>query len=284
MDFESVRHHARRAHRHRQNEAASVANARRSRYPLAGRQRLCQNLESSAILATIPTALAARRPAGEQLVHDLSSELWPILRTSLAVSGVAVLASALIGVPLGAWLGLTAVRGRRIVSVLVHSGMALPPVVVGLVVYLLLSRSGPLGSIGWLFTPSAMSVAQVILSLPFVVGITMNAVAAVPTELREQIRSLGASPWQVRWTILREARSGVLLAVASAFGRSWSEVGAVLMVGGNIRGQTRVLTTAIVLETARGDFTLALTLSAVLLSIAWLVNFLILRFAGRSWA
>ena len=178
-------------------------------------------------------------------------------------------------------MGLAAARTRRTLSILAHSGMALPPVVVGLVVYMLLSRSGPLGRAGWLFTPQAMIVAQVVLSLPFVIGITMSAVSSVPAELRDQIRSLGASPWQVRWTILREARSGVLLAVASAFGRSWSEVGAVLMVGGNIRGQTRVLTTAIVLETARGDFALALTLSAVLLSLAWFVNFLILRCAGR---
>jgi tungstate transport system permease protein len=159
--------------------------------------------------------------------------------------------------------------------------MALPPVVVGLALYLLLSRSGPLGALDWLFTPQAMVLAQVLLTLPFVLGITMASVAAVPAELPLQVRSLGASPWQVRLAVLTEARPGVLLAVATAFGRSVSEVGAVLIVGGNIRGQTRVLTTAIVLETGRGDFGLALALGGVLLGLALAVNVLIVRLQGR---
>jgi tungstate transport system permease protein len=145
---------------------------------------------------------------------------------------------------------------------------------------LLLSRSGPLASWGWLFTPKAMILAQAILALPFVTAITMNAVAAVPRELARQIRSLGASRWQTRWTILREARHGVMLAVVAAMGRSLSEVGAVLIVGGNIRDHTRVLTTAIVLETSKGDFSLALALGAVLLALALLLNAILLCFQG----
>ena len=201
-----------------------------------------------------------------------TSEFWSIVCLSLRVSGTAVLISSLIGVPLGVWLGMSLSRGRRAVSAIIHSGMALPPVVVGLLLYLLLSRSGPLATLGWLFTPEAMITAQSILALPFVIGITMSSVAAVPSELSFQLKSLGASDWQCRWTILREARHGVVLAVAAALGRSISEVGAVLIVGGNIEGHTRVLTTAIVLETSKGHFDLALTLGAALLSVALLVN------------
>jgi tungstate transport system permease protein len=170
---------------------------------------------------------------------------------------------------------------RAILAVMIQTGMALPPVVVGLCLYLLLSRSGPLGSFGWLFTLKAMILAQIILTLPFILGITMVSVAAVPPELFLQLRSLGASRWQARWTVLREARAGVALAVATALGRSLSEVGAVLMVGGNIAGHTRVLTTAIVLETSRGRFALALALGGVLLALALVANIMIVRLRGR---
>jgi tungstate transport system permease protein len=209
-------------------------------------------------------------------------DIRPILVLSLLVSGVSVLISTSVGVPLGTWLGLARGRGALLASVLLRTGMALPPVVVGLVLYLLLSRSGPLGALNWLFTPSAMVLAQVILTLPFVVGITMASVAAVPPEFSLQVRSLGASPRQARSAVLREARPGVLLAVATAFGRSVSEVGAVLVVGGNIRGQTRVLTTAIVLETGKGEFGLALALAGILLGLALAVNLVIVRLQGRT--
>lgn len=192
-----------------------------------------------------------------------------------------MLISSVLGIPAGAWLGLSPSHLIPLLRVVVHTGMALPPVVVGLALYILLSRTGPLAVLGWLFTPQAMIVAQVILALPFVIGITMTSVAAVPRELLSQLRSLGATEHQVRWTVLREARRGVLVALAAAFGRSISEVGAVLMVGGNIQEHTRVLTTAIVLETAKGDFGFALALGAALLTLALLVNVLILRLHGR---
>jgi len=211
---------------------------------------------------------------------ELTSVLW----LSLRVSGTAVLFAAAFGIPLGVWLGLTRFRGRGIALALVQTGMALPPVVVGLVVYLLLSRSGPLGSLGWLYTPAAMTLAQSVLALPLVVGVTVGAVAAVPPDLLLHVRSLRADPWQERCAVLREARPGVLLAVATGFGRSLSEVGAVLMVGGNVQGQTRVLTTAIVLETGKGQFGLALALAAWLLALALAVNVAIVRLQGRPFS
>ena len=141
-----------------------------------------------------------------------------------------------------------------------YTGMGLPPVVVGLFVYLLLSRSGPLGPLGWLFTPNAMIVAQTIIALPLTMGLTMTSVESVSPELKRQIVALGATRSQAAWTILREARIGVTAAIVAAFGGIISEVGAVMLVGGNIAGQTRVLTTSIVLDTRQGDFSLALAL------------------------
>lgn len=210
-------------------------------------------------------------------------DFWEILWLSLRVSGTAVLISAFLGIPCGVWLGLSTHPRKRSLSAIIHTGMAMPPVVIGLVLYLLLSRSGPLAILGWLFTPAAMIAAQTLLALPFVIGISMSAVASVPAELSSQIRSLGASDRQCRWAILREARHGVLLSVAAAFGRSISEVGAVLIVGGNIQHHTRVLTTAIVLETGKGDFEFALALGGALLLFALLVNLLIVRLQGNRW-
>jgi tungstate transport system permease protein len=209
------------------------------------------------------------------------SNVGPILWLSVVVAGVAVLVASLIGLPLGLWLGRLDFRGRRAVWALVYTGMGLPPVVVGLLIYLLLSRSGWLGFLGWLYSPQAMILAQVILDLPFIIGITMTAVAAVPNELHFQLRTLGASEWQAKWALLSQARSGVILAIATAFGRSISEVGAVWMVGGNIEDHTRVLTTAIILETGKGHFAFALLLGSILLAIALIVNVIILRFQGQ---
>ncbi len=213
---------------------------------------------------------------------DTWIQIWPILSLSLQVSGLAVLISSLIGLPLGVSMGLSHFRAKPLVIGAVHTGMALPPVVVGLLLYLLLSRSGPLGDLGLLFSSQAMIAAQIILGLPFIVGITTVAVASIPHELQWQLRSIGASAMQVRWEIVREARPGILLAVATAFGRSLSEVGAVWLVGGNIEGQTRVLTTAIVLETGKGHFSLALALGGVLLLVALVINLFIVRYQWRA--
>lgn len=205
------------------------------------------------------------------------SEYFPIVWLTLCVSGSAVLFSAAVAIPLGVWLGLNPFWGKRLWLTIIHTGMSLPPVVAGLAIYLLLSRSGPLSGLGWLFTPQAMIVAQTILAFPFALGIVVNGVQSISPELIAQIRSLGATPAQVRWTILKETKRSLFVAVAAAFGRSISEVGAVLIVGGNIQNHTRVLTTAIVLETNKGNFELALALGATLLSLSFTVNFLILR-------
>jgi tungstate transport system permease protein len=208
-------------------------------------------------------------------------ELGEVVWLSLWVAAAAVLLAALAGVPLGAWLALGRFRGRRLVTALVYTGMGLPPVVVGLAAYLLLSRSGPLGRLGWLYTPRAMVLAQAVIALPLVAGITLAAVSAVPPELFQQVRALGASRRQARRAVLREARAGVLVAVAAGFGRALAEVGAALVVGGNIEGHTRTLTTAIVLETGKGRFALALALAAWLLGLALAVNAAILGLQGR---
>ncbi len=212
----------------------------------------------------------------------MTAELGPIVLLSLQVSGTALIISAVFGIPLGARLALRPVPGQRLIELLIYTGMGLPPVVVGLVVYLLLSRSGPLGWLSWLFTPAAMITAQTIIALPLVIGLTMTAVEGIDPALRLQVRSLGATPRQVMGAVLREAQMGVLAAIIAAFGGIISEVGAVMLVGGNIEGRTRVLTTAIVLETRQGNFELALALGGVLLSLAFVSNFLLLRL-GRRW-
>jgi tungstate transport system permease protein len=167
------------------------------------------------------------------------------------------------------------------VTLVLYTGMGLPPVVAGLFVYLLLSSSGPLGPLGWLFTPTAMIVAQAVIAFPLVAGLTMSAVAGVDRAVRQQVFALGASRWQSAWTVLLEARVGVTAAIVAAFGGIISEVGAVMLVGGNIEGQTRVLTTAIVLYTRQGEFALAMALGVVLIAVAFGANVLLLRLQGR---
>jgi tungstate transport system permease protein len=209
------------------------------------------------------------------------ADTWQIIVLSLRVTGLALLISTVLGIPLGALLGLRAFPGRGLVIALVYTGMGLPPVVAGLLVYLLLSRAGPLGALGWLFTPPAMVAAQTIISLPLIAGLTSAAVQGVDPALRLQVRSLGATPAQVMHAVLWEARASVLVAVLAGFGSIISEVGAVMLVGGNIQGETRVLTTAIVLETRTGAFDRALALAAVLLAITFLINALVLRLQGQ---
>lgn len=176
--------------------------------------------------------------------------------------------SALPGVPFGAWAALYGGRARPWIAIGLYTGMGLPPVVVGLMVYLLLSRAGPLGSLSWLFTPWAMILAQTLLAFPLVAGVTMSAVLGVRRDLRQQVMALGATQWQALWIVLGEARFGVVVGLVAGFGAVISEVGAVMLVGGNIAGQTRVLTTAIVLLTRQGEFESALALGGILLTLA----------------
>lgn len=222
-----------------------------------------------------------------QLILSGDPALLEIIALSLKVSGTALLFSTLIGVPLGAILGLRRFIGRRLVMALLYTGMGLPPVVVGLFVYLLLSRSGPLGQLNSpliprLFTPGAIILAQCIISLPLVAGFTMAAVMGVDPQLRQQMRALGATSWQSAWVVLTEARVGVIVSIIAGFGSIISEVGAVMLVGGNIEHHTRVLTTAIVLETRRGNFDLAVALGIILLALSFVTNAAILYLQGRA--
>jgi len=211
-----------------------------------------------------------------------SPDLAEIVALTLRVTGIALIISTIIGAPLGAIIGLSRFPGKNVVRALLYTGMGLPPVVVGLFVYLALSRSGPLGPLGWLFTPQAMIVAQTIIALPLTVGLTMTSVESVNPDLKRQVVALGATRFQSAWTILREARVGVTAAIVAAFGGIISEVGAVMLVGGNIAGQTRVLTTSIVLNTRQGDFNLALVLGFILLTLTLIVNVALMKLQGRT--
>jgi tungstate transport system permease protein len=221
-------------------------------------------------------------------MFDSAIEAWRLLATanryildvialSLRVSGVALLIAVLLGVPIGAAVALARFRGRAVVIALIHTGFALPPIVVGLFVYLMLSRSGPLGTLGLLFTPTAMILAQAVLATPYVMGITLAAVQAVPADVRFQARALGASRTRAILTHMREARLGIVAAVVAGFGAVISEVGAVMLVGGNVLDETRVMTTAILLETRRGNFAAAMALGFVLLALAFAVNLVLTR-------
>jgi tungstate transport system permease protein len=207
-----------------------------------------------------------------RLLSAFSPDVWEIIWLSLRVSGSAVFFSVFIGVPIGYLLGMTRFAGRAAFLVLLNTAMGFPPVVIGLFVYMALSRSGPLGGLELLFSPVAMVIAQVILSAPLVAGVTTASIASVPRDLRLQMRALGASRLQESLSVLGEARKGVMASVIAAFGQIISEVGAVMIVGGNIEGDTRVMTTAILFNVRRGDFGLAMAWAMVLIGIALTIN------------
>jgi tungstate transport system permease protein len=206
------------------------------------------------------------------LVAGADPKLWPIVGLSLAVSGLATLLAALIAFPLAAWVALTPFRGRGLIVAGLNAMMGLPPVVVGLVVYLLLSRAGPFGSMGILFTPAAMVIAQCVLVAPLIMALARQTLEDALIEYDAYLRSLGASKLQRVGTLLREARFSLTTVLLAGFGRAAAEVGAVMIVGGNIDGVTRVMTTTIALETSKGDLPLALGLGVVLVLLVLLVN------------
>ena len=199
-------------------------------------------------------------------------EVLGIALLSLQVSGTATLLSLLVGIPLGTVLALTRFPGRNFAMSLVNTGMGLPPVVVGLFVTIFLWRSGPLGFLELLYTPTAIVIAQLVIAAPIVTGLTVAAVQQLNPRLRLQLIGLGASRLQVVWLLLKEARLPLLAAVMAGFGAVISEIGAAIMVGGNIYRQTRVLTTATVLETSKGNFDMAIALSLLLLLLTFAVN------------
>jgi len=209
-------------------------------------------------------------------------EVLGITGLSLQVSAAATGLALLVGMPLGAVLALVRFPGRALVVALVNTGMGLPPVVVGLFVSILLWRSGPLGFLDLLYTPAAIVLAQFVIAVPIVTGLTLAAVQQVPEPFRLQMLALGASRAQLVGVLVREARLPMLAALMAGFGAVISEVGASLMVGGNIRGQTRVLTTATVLETSKGNFDVAIALSVILLALTFLVNWALTWLQQRS--
>lgn len=206
------------------------------------------------------------------LIFQGDPVLLGIILLSLKVSGLALLLATLLGLPLGALIGLRRFPGRNLAISTANTLMGLPPVVVGLFVYLLLSRRGPLGFLGLLYSPSAMIVAQTILAFPIVLALCQSAIVNVDPIIRQAARTLGATPRQETFAVIGEARYGILSAVIAAFGRVMAEVGAILIVGGNIAGYTRVMTTTIALETDKGNFELALALGIILLTISFLIN------------
>ncbi|WP_297209490.1 MULTISPECIES: ABC transporter permease [Thermodesulfovibrio] len=207
------------------------------------------------------------------LILNLDRELLQIIFLSLKVSGIALLIATVIGVPVGAFVGLKKFIGRGLLITTLNTFMGLPPVVVGLFLYLMLSRSGPLGFLSLLYTPTAMIIAQTILAFPIVAALTHSAVVRVTPVIKLASRTLGATSFQTTLTVIKEARYGIISAVIAALGRVMAEVGAILIVGGNIAGYTRVMTTTIAMETDKGNFELAMALGIVLLLISLMINF-----------
>lgn len=207
-----------------------------------------------------------------KLLLNFDPYVYEIIGLSLRVTGIGLLLSALIGIPLGAFLGLTNFKGKPIVTALLYTGMGFPPVVIGLFVFIMFSSAGPMGYLGWLFSVRAIITAQTIIAFPLIAGFTMAAVMSVDKNLMKQLQSLGATKIQAVYAAIKEARIGVLVSIIAGFGAIISEVGAVMLVGGNIEGKTRVLTTAIMLETRQGNFGVAVAFGIILLSITFLAN------------
>jgi tungstate transport system permease protein len=216
------------------------------------------------------------------LLVTFDPEVMQITLLSLQVSGTATFISLLVGISIGTMVALTEFPGRRFVIGLINTGMGLPPVVVGLFVTIFLWRNGPLGFLGVLYTPTAMIIAQAIIATPIVMGITLAAIQALPKNLRLQILSLGATRFQMVWILVKEARLPLLAGVMAGFGGVISEVGASIMVGGNIKGYSRVLTTATVMETSRGNFDIAIALGVILLLLAYFINMVLTHVQQRE--
>jgi tungstate transport system permease protein len=207
-----------------------------------------------------------------EMIRSGNPEIISITLLTLRVSFTSMLISSLIGLPLGMLLGLSRFKGRKFILVFINIGLGLPPVVAGLWITMLLWRSGPLGDFSWLYTPVAIIMAQVLVSLPIVIGLTSSAFQQISKVMLLQIKALGATKWQTLLILLKESKIAVLAAVMAAFGRVIAEVGAAMMVGGNIQGDTRILTTSIVMEVSKGNFDVALALSFILMSIALIIT------------
>jgi len=216
------------------------------------------------------------------LLITFDPEVMGITLLSLGVSGTATFISLLIGISVGTIIALSKFPGRKIVVSLINTGMGLPPVVIGLFVTIFLWRNGPLGFLEILYTPTAMIIAQAVIATPIVMGITLAAIQQLPQKLRLQILALGATRLQMVWILIKEAKLPLLAGVMAGFGGVISEVGASIMVGGNIKGYSRVLTTATVMETSRGNFDIAIALGIILLSLAYFINLILTQIQQRE--
>lgn len=208
-----------------------------------------------------------------EMILSGDPKILEITLLTLRVSITAVLVSTLVGIPAGMFLGLARFPGRKFILVLVNIGMGLPPVVAGLWITLFLWRSGPLGDFAWLYTPTAIIMAQVLVSLPIVTALTSTAFQQINPKLILQVKALGATKMQLYWILMKEVKLAILAAVIAGFGRVIAEVGAAMMVGGNISGETRILTTSIVMEVSKGNFDIALALSFILMTLAFIITF-----------
>jgi tungstate transport system permease protein len=216
------------------------------------------------------------------LIITFDAEVMGITWLSLKVSGIATLISLVLGISSGTVVALTRFPGRKLTIGVINTGMGLPPVVAGLFVSIMLWRSGPLGFLGILYTPTAMIVAQTVIATPIVMGVSLAAIQNLPPKLRLQIKALGATRLQMIWIMIKEAKLPLLAAIMAGFGGVISEVGASIMVGGNIKGYSRVLTTATVMETSRGNFDVAIALSIILLLLAYVINVVLTHVQQRE--
>lgn len=217
-----------------------------------------------------------------QMIISGDSEIFKITWLTLRVSFMAILISTLLGIPLGVLLGLLKFPGRSILLVFINIGMGLPPVVAGLWITIFLWRSGPLGWLSWLYTPQAIILAQILVSLPIIIGLTSAAFQQIDAKFLLQLKSLGATRWQSLLLLLRETKIAIFAAIIAGLGRILAEVGAAMMVGGNLRDETRILTTSIVMEVSKGNFDIALALSFILMTIAFIITFILTFLQQRS--
>ncbi len=207
------------------------------------------------------------------LIFTLDPEIWGIVLLSIRVSGTSTILAALIAIPIGSYLALRDFRGKKVITNFINTFMGFPPVVMGLIIFMILSRSGPLGPLGLLYTTTAMTVAQLLLAIPIITGTTKAAIESVDPALKETVLSLGSTERQLWFETIKEGKRSVIAGILVAFGQAISEVGAVMIVGGNIRWNTRVFTTAIVQQTRMGEFGMAIALGMILIIIAFIINY-----------
>ena len=215
------------------------------------------------------------------LIFTFDQEVWEIIGLSIRVSGTATFIAALISLPIGSYLALREFRGKKTLTNLINTFMGFPPVVMGLIIFIILSRSGPAGPLGLLYTTTAMIIVQLILAIPIIIGTTKAAIESVDPALKETVLSLGSKEFQLWWELIKESKKSIIAGILIAFGQAISEVGAVIIVGGNIRWHTRTFTTAIVYQTRMGEFGMAIALGLILIIITFILNYILTHLQSK---